>query len=257
MDFDVEHRDPQSVGGQRVGVGVRQPGDDAFESQPAQDVAHLDSQVGLTEQGCHPGRQDGVGEPPTACTLARKAPTRAMTRGLPNRRAGAPTILDGGSCRPLKGWARKDTILAHPESTDHPCVDVTSAGVQLIEVLQPASHTQVAGIVDDPREQVKAEKSGDAESDLGLCGQVKAFLRERVGRVLEWLAEVGEEVLEVVGGAVVAFDFAAPASGGGVGGEGLLDSSPRAQAGCVGRCGDEFRAGRVEVAFARAFLWEA
>ena len=32
MDFDVEHRDPQSVGGQRVGVGVRQPGDDAFET---------------------------------------------------------------------------------------------------------------------------------------------------------------------------------------------------------------------------------
>ncbi|GAA1888327.1 hypothetical protein GCM10009753_16130 [Streptantibioticus ferralitis] len=71
-------------------------------------------------------------------------------------------------------------------------------------------------------------------------------------RWVEGLAKVGQQLLDAVGGAAVAFDLSIPAVIGGVGGEGVLDLAPCSQPRRVGGCSDELRAGQVEVALAGA-----
>ncbi|WP_326608184.1 hypothetical protein [Streptomyces sp. NBC_01800] len=83
-------------------------------------------------------------------------------------------------------------------------------------------------------------------------GRAKAGFLRGVGGIVERLAEVGQQLLDAVGGAAVAFDLAVPAVVGGVGGEGVLELAPCSQPGCVDGCGDELRAGQVEVALAGA-----
>src|SRR5688500_15743184 len=61
---------------------------------------------------------------------------------------GPLTGLDGRSRDPLKGCARKDTALADTESVDHPAVDVTPAGDELIEVFDPPGDPEITGVVD-------------------------------------------------------------------------------------------------------------
>jgi hypothetical protein len=63
MDLGVEDRDPLSLVGQDVGVGVGQPGDQPFEAEPAEVITHLAHRVRFTEQGGHLGAKAGVGEP--------------------------------------------------------------------------------------------------------------------------------------------------------------------------------------------------
>ena len=41
VDLGVEDRDPLPVGGQDVGVGLEQPGDQAIEAESAQVITHL------------------------------------------------------------------------------------------------------------------------------------------------------------------------------------------------------------------------
>src|SRR6185437_9077576 len=62
---------------------------------------------------------------------------------------GPPTLLNGGSRGPLKGWARKDTALADPESIDHPTVHVTSLRPDFRQMLQAPRHPEIGGVVDD------------------------------------------------------------------------------------------------------------
>ena len=68
-----------------------------------------------------------------------------MTRGSPNRKAGALLLsaVSVGERDPLKGWARKDTTLPDTFSIEHAGVDVTAFGLQLVEVLQAAQAAQV------------------------------------------------------------------------------------------------------------------
>jgi hypothetical protein len=63
--------------------------------------------------------------PLTAWMQAHRALARGMTRGSPKRRLGPPTIADGWSRDPLRGWARKDAALTDTESIDYATVDVT------------------------------------------------------------------------------------------------------------------------------------
>ena len=62
---------------------------------------------------------------------------------------GPPTVLEGWSRDPLKGWARKDTALADTESIDHATVDVTGLGEDFGQVLKSARHPEITGVVDD------------------------------------------------------------------------------------------------------------
>src|SRR5690349_23609462 len=61
---------------------------------------------------------------------------------------GPPTVLEGGSRGPLKGWARKDTALADPESIDHATVDVTGLRKDFRQMLQTAGHPEIGSVVD-------------------------------------------------------------------------------------------------------------
>ena len=108
--------------GQDVGVRAGQPGDQAFHPESPQVVTHLTHGVGHAEQGGHPGAQLRLVNPATTCSPAHNAPTRAMTRGSPNRRAGAlrPSSRVGRAARSkmlmaLAGRSRVDeTVGASP-----------------------------------------------------------------------------------------------------------------------------------------------
>jgi hypothetical protein len=50
---------------------------------------------------------------------------------------------------PLKGWTGKDVALADSLSFHDSVVDCTCLGRQFVEVLQPAQHAQIGGVVDD------------------------------------------------------------------------------------------------------------
>jgi hypothetical protein len=63
VDLGVEDRDPLPVGGQDVGVGLGQPGDQAIEAESAQVTTHLAHRVRHAEQGGHLGAKAPVGEP--------------------------------------------------------------------------------------------------------------------------------------------------------------------------------------------------
>ena len=73
-----------------------------------------------------------------------------------------------------------------------------------------------------------------------------------VGRVVEWLAEVGQQLLDAAGRAVVAFDLASPAVVGGVGRKGVLNLASCPQPLRVGLRLGRSRAGPVDVAPYRA-----
>ena len=62
---------------------------------------------------------------------------------------GPPTLHEGGSRDPLKGWARQDTALADPESIDHPPVDVTGLRQDFRQMLQAPGHPEITGVVDE------------------------------------------------------------------------------------------------------------
>lgn len=52
------------------------------------------------------------------------------------------------------------------------------------------------------------------------------LVRERAGVVVKRLAQVDQELLDALGGAVVAFDLALPAPLGGIGSKGVLNLAP-------------------------------
>ena len=89
-------------------------------------IAHLAHRVRHAEQGAHLGAKAPVGEPGDGVHEGAQSagqghdPRVAKPQGW-----GPPTIADGWSRDPLKGWARKDTALADTESIDHAAVDVT------------------------------------------------------------------------------------------------------------------------------------
>src|SRR4029079_14032795 len=62
---------------------------------------------------------------------------------------GPPTRHQGGSRGPLKGWARKDTTLTDPESIDNAPVHVTGLAPDFQQMLDPAGHPEITGVVDD------------------------------------------------------------------------------------------------------------
>lgn len=66
VDLGVEHGNPKTVGRGDIGVGVRQPLDEAVETQAAQVVGHLVGGVVRTEQA-----GNRVENPPAARTSVR------------------------------------------------------------------------------------------------------------------------------------------------------------------------------------------
>jgi hypothetical protein len=87
--------------------------------------------------------------PVTVCTVAHRAPASHDPRVAEPQGWGPPTIADGWSRDPLKGWVRTDTTLADPESIDHATVDVTGFDRQFLKMGQPAGQPEVTGVVDD------------------------------------------------------------------------------------------------------------
>jgi len=129
---------------------VRQPGDQSFHAQSPQVVTHLAHRVRHAEQGAHLGAKVPVGEPGDGVLAGAQGagqghdPRVAEPQGW-----GPPTLLEGWSRDPLEGWARKDTALADTESIDHATVHVTGLGQDLGQVLDPTSHPEISGVVDD------------------------------------------------------------------------------------------------------------
>lgn len=91
---------------------------------------------------------------------------------------GPPTIADGGSRDPLEGWARADTVLTDTQSIDHATVDVTDFDRDFFQVLQPAQHTQITGVVDDrlnPKRPAAFEVTLDPRvAEVGVEGHLVA-----------------------------------------------------------------------------------
>src|SRR6185312_3503882 len=101
-------------------------------------------------QAAHPGAQAPVGEPgDDVQPRAQRADQGHDPRVAEPQGWGPPTVLEGGSRGPLKGWARKDTALADPESIDHATVDVTGLDEDFRQMLQAAGHPEIGGVVDD------------------------------------------------------------------------------------------------------------
>jgi hypothetical protein len=71
----------------------------------------------------------------------------------------------------------------------------------------------------------------------------------RVGRIIDWLIEIGQDLADPVSGAAVAFDLPRPAAVGDVQSEALPDlrSGPQPRR-VLGR-GDELRAGQIWITF--------
>ena len=68
------------------------------------------------------------------------------TRESPNRMAVALALRgDGGVRDPLEDWIRKDAALADTFSLQHPGVDRTGFGLELVKVVQSALTAEVAG----------------------------------------------------------------------------------------------------------------
>ncbi len=100
-----------------------------------------------------------------------------MTRGSPNRRAGAlATFHQGWSRDPLKGWARKDTALADTESIDHAAVDVTRFDREFLQMLQSTQQPEVTGVIDhrlDPERTAALEVGLDSGMpEVGIEGDL-------------------------------------------------------------------------------------
>ena len=112
MDLGVEDRDALPVTGQDVGVAVREPGDEAFEAQPAQIVGHLRAGVVGAEQPGDVAAEPLVGDPADHVAGDGEGagqghdPRVAEPQGW-----GPPPVHHGRRRDPLKGWARKDTTL--------------------------------------------------------------------------------------------------------------------------------------------------
>src|SRR5512135_962424 len=109
VDLAVEHGNALPVLGELVGVAAGQPLDEPVDAEPGEVVAHLVGGVGGAEQSGDVGAQAPVGEAGDGVDPVVSAPTRAMTRGSPNRRAGAllpPTVVEGSATRSKAGLAR-------------------------------------------------------------------------------------------------------------------------------------------------------
>jgi hypothetical protein len=89
------------------------------------------------------------------------------------------------------------------------------------------------------------------------CHDTHHSQRDPASRFSVGLAEFGQQSVDALGGALMAVDFALPASLSGVVGELGLDAEAFAEPRGVLGGGDELGAGQVEVAFARAFLGQA
>src|ERR1019366_1269054 len=89
--------------------------------------------------------------PVTAHSVTHKAPTRAWTRGSPNRMAVAlrPSASTVGCAIRSKNWIREDAALAGPLSFQQPAVDRTRGVLQLGEAGDAAADPQVGWRVDD------------------------------------------------------------------------------------------------------------
>jgi len=135
VDLGVEGHDALPVGGDLVGVGVRASFDQSVQFQPGEVVAHLVRGVSDAEEMAHLGTKAPVGDAEGIEGEIHRAPSRAMTRGAPNLKAGAlfPSS-ERGDCDPLKGWARKDTTLPDTFSIEHSAVYRTTFGLQLGQV---------------------------------------------------------------------------------------------------------------------------
>src|SRR4029078_1537706 len=84
------------------------------------------------------------------CTMAHKAPARAMTRGSPNRRAGAlrPSQRVGRATRSKAGLVRTQPWPTRKASSMR---RVTRAGFEkeFLQMFQPAQQTEITRVVHD------------------------------------------------------------------------------------------------------------
>ena len=102
------------------------------------------------EQSGHQGAQAPVGDAGDGAQGDAQGagqgldPKNAETHGC----SSPPLRGDGGVRDPLEDWIRKDTALASTFSLQHPGVDRTRFGLQVVEVVQAALAADVVGGVD-------------------------------------------------------------------------------------------------------------
>jgi hypothetical protein len=77
VDFGIEDRDTEARGRGDVGVGVREPLDEAVETEAAQVIGHLIGGVVRAEQA-----GDEAPQVTGARALPRRRPPRSKSRGL-------------------------------------------------------------------------------------------------------------------------------------------------------------------------------
>ncbi len=101
IDFGVEDGDVDAVGGEHVRIRMGPSSDQAFAAQTPQIVGHLRRAVLVPSRPATWARRLRLVKPVTALRVMHKAPTRAIVRGSPKRKAPVrwPSSIEGSATR--------------------------------------------------------------------------------------------------------------------------------------------------------------
>src|SRR6266508_3143195 len=149
VDLGVEDRPAHAVGGEVVGVGVRQSADEPFEPEASQVIRGLRGGVEAVERRAHPGTKTPIGEADGGVHHRTEGAGQCHDAGVSEAERRSPlALVDGGQGDALQERGRDGKALADTLDLQQPAVGGAGFGLEVGEVVEAALAADVVGLVD-------------------------------------------------------------------------------------------------------------